>query len=572
MISLKLPELEFDIPDMDFTPFRKETDIQKKRLEQIVKKTGKSSMAFKTSQNRLISCVKKGEKGLERHISSSLDIRALTDLWLNNKFNENCPVSAPLIEKIFSVRSYPGSIAFIQLLRLFFKRFDKCGDFKALIDGIHKGFRQLEGKRLTTDIQAIAKYRNPLLSGAGPDWLVRQAIERKIDFDALQQEMGITYFSGGRFGDICKTHYYLHQLRDLQPNGSSSILSEIMKSDVYDAPYKDKLLLGHEILSVLIDKAPVSELNREWQDVILGIAGDPRVPKGSVNYQKWWQILGDERIAKVHGWLSKFDLLLFLEVLHEYGKNSGKIDLERMFPARKKFLEGLHKQKLIHGSRLFVSTAADRYLKRHYKSSELPQYAVCNSDISVIYLNVQGRHMIEGSHSFSLWIYDDLPGNTNVLDYGQHRFSSRELGVGLSEEYQEEKQRAAEKYELNKFSWKPDVNKAEYIFSKVKFLGSYKNVKKMYGSESNIDRYARKVALDLFGSNAKRSAGQGRSLKALPEQNYSDFPINIRHVVGLNWQHRAIEAFGGLNIKINPEYVFAKKDYEDYKNKYGLKY
>lgn len=572
MISLELPELEFEIPEMNFTHFQKEINIQKKRLECIVKKTGKSSMAFKTSQDRLISCVKNGEKDLERHISSSLDIRALTDLWLNNKFNETCPVSAPLIEKIFSLRRYPGSIAFIQLLRLFFKRFDKCGDFKALINGIHKGFRQLEGKRLTKDIRAVAKYRNTLLSEAGPDWLVLQAIERKIDFNALQQEMGITYFSGGRFGEICKNHYYLHQLRKLQPNGSSPILSEIMKSDVYDAPYKDQLQLGHEILSVLIDKAPVSELNREWQDVILGIAGDPRVPKSSANYQKWWQILGIGRIAKVHGWLSKFDLLLFLEVLQDYGKNSGKIDLERMFPARKKFLEGLHKQKLIHGSRLFVSTAADKYLKRHYKPSELPQYAVCKSDISVIYLNIQGHHMIEGSHSFSMWIYDDLPGNTSVLDYGRYSFLPRELGVGLSEEYREEKQRVVEKYELNKFIWKPDANKAEYIFSKVKFLGSYRNVKRMYGSESNIDRYARKVALDLFDPNEKRNIGKGRSLKTLAEQNDSDFPINIKHVVGLNWQHRAIKAFGGLNIKIKPEYVFTTKDYEVYKNKYGLTY
>jgi hypothetical protein len=491
---MKIPELVFDIPEMNFSHFQNQINHQAERLKAIIKKTGKNSMSFKIIRNQLIDRVKRRENHLEKYISNSLTIRALTDLWLNEAFNLRCSVTIPLMESIFAIRKYPGTISFLQLVRLFFVRFDKCGDLNALIKGIHETFEQIGKKKLSKDLSTVAEYYKILISIDGPNWVVDQAIEKKVDLDTLQKQMGLSYYFSGRFGDICKYHYYLRQLKELTPNQSSTIFSEIKKKDVYTAPFKEGRFLGHEILSILIDKAPEAELSREWQDIILEIAGDPRVPKNSPKYQKWWALLGPKRIQKVQGWLSGFDLLLFLEVLENFGVSSGKTDLQRMFPARKRFLEGLHKRKLIHGSRLFVSSSADRYLYQHYKKSELPQYAICRGNISVIYLNIQGHHMIEGSHNFSLRIYDTLPESSSILDYGKDSFFQRELGLGLTEEY---------------------------------------------------DR----------------------------QTNNSSFPIIIRHMpMAQSWQHKAIKAFEELNIKIDPESVFSKEDYQEYKQRYGLMY
>ncbi len=491
---MKIPELDFKIPEMNFNHFQNRIDHQTERLKTIIKKTGKNSKSFKLIRNQLYDRVKKRENHLEKYISNALTVRALTDLWLNEAFNSRCPVTAPLMESIFLIRKYPGTISFLQLVRLFFVRFDKCGDLNALVNGIHATFEQIGNKKLSKDLSAVSEHYKNLISMDGPNWIVDQAVEKKVDLDTLQEQMGLSYYFSGRFGDICKYHYYVRQLEGLTPNQSSTIFSEIKKKDVYTAPFEEGWLLGHEILSILIDKAPEADLSREWQDIILEIAGDPRVPKNSPKYQKWWELLGFKRIQKVNGWLAGFDLLLFLEVLENFGVSSGKTDLQRMFPARKRFLEGLLKRKMIHGSRLFISASADRYLRQYYKKSELPQYAICTGSISVIYLNIQGHHMIEGSHNFSLRIYDTLPESSSILDPGKDRFFQRELGLGLTEEYDK-------------------------------------------------------------------------------QTNDSSFPIIIRHMpMAQSWQHRAIKAFEELNLKIDPESVLSKEDYQEYKQRYGLTY
>ncbi|NWH06735.1 EH signature domain-containing protein [Desulfobacter latus] len=489
---MTIKNLTFDLPPLNFEQFQHRMTHQQQRLEKIIKKSGKNSKAYKTTKNEIILRVKRKEKHLENFITDSLTIRALTDLWLEEAFNVRCPVTEQLMDAIFSTRKYPGTISFLQLIRLFFLRFDKCGDLDVLINGLHRSFKEARNKKLPNDIQAIADHYDRLISKQGPEWIVKLAVSKKIDLDTLQQKMGLSYYFNGRFGDVCKYHYYLEQLKALQPNETSPLFSELRKWKVYRAPYKKQKLLGHKIISILIDKAPESELCKEWRDVILNIAGDPRVPKTSLNYMEWWEPLGQQRVNKMQTWLSGFDLLLFLEILENYGKSSGNAVLQRMFPARKKFLEGLYKNKMIHGSRLFVSTSADNYLQSHYKKSELPGYAICKGGASVIYLNIKGHHMVEGSHSFSLWIYDKLPEESSLLDYSINSFEQRELGIGLKEKYEHE----------------------------------------------NIDSL--------------------------------EYPINIRHMP--HWQHKTIEAFSKLNIKINPESVFSIEDYQEYKQKYGLSY
>lgn len=558
-----VPDLTFELPPLNFEQFQRQMRHQQQRLDKIIRKSGKNSKAYKTVKNELIHRIKRKESHLENFITNALTIRALTDLWLEDAFNARCPVTAPLMDAIFSTRRYPGTISFLQLIRLFFLRFDKCGDLDVLINGVHRSFKEAKNKKLPHDIQAIADNYEQLISEKGPEWIVKLAVSKKIDLDTLQQEMGLSYYFSGRFGDVCKYHYYLEQLKVLQANETSPLFSELKKWKVYKAPYKKQKLLGHKIISILIDKAPESELCKEWQDVILNIAGDPRIPKTSPNYIEWWEPLGDQRINKMQTWLSGFDLLLFLEVLENYGKLSGKTDLQRMFPARKKFLEGLYKDKMIQGSRLFVNTSADRYLTDHYKKSELPTYAICRGSTSVIYLNIKGHHMVEGSHSFSLWIYDKLPEDSSLLDYSVESFEQRELGIGLKEKYDYEHS-SFTRMGMAKPNWAPDKDTQKHIHKVIDSLGSYKAVDAFYSKDSKIGEYARFMAKEIYKAKSHSSARHTKS---------SGYPINIKHnPQALRWQHKTIEAFANLNIKINPESVFSKEDYQEYKQRYGLSY
>ena len=104
----------------------------------------------------------------------------------------------------------------------------------------------------------------------------------------------------------------------------------------------------------MIDKVR-GEVSEKWQKVIFQIAGDPRVPKDASNYRNWWLALGEERIAKVRGWLSKVDIELFLKVFDEYASYKRNENMIRMYPARKTFLFGLLKQKKVLNTRQISS-------------------------------------------------------------------------------------------------------------------------------------------------------------------------------------------------------------------------
>ena len=163
---------------------------------------------------------------------------------------------------------------------------------------------------------------------------------------------------------------------------------------------------------------------------MLRIAGDPRVPESSLNYQKWWAVLGSERVRSMKGWLSRVDLKLFLEILDDYGKSSGKRDMQRMFPSRKRFLDGLIEQGLVAHSRLFLSAEAERFLKRNFAAEDLPDYAtVSGSQTTTIYLQVGHLHMIEGSHSFAMRLSSDIPEIPEILNYETRKFSHNKLTI-----------------------------------------------------------------------------------------------------------------------------------------------
>lgn len=198
------------------------------------------------------------------------------------------------------------------------------------------------------------------------------------------------------------------------------------------------MLIGHEVINIIIKKGIKSgkPLPEEWQKVILTIAGDPRVPKSSPSYRKWWDLIDKKYIEEFSSWLSRFDLSLFLKAVEIYSRESGNEDMKRMFPSRKLFLEGLHNKNLIGGSRLFVGSDMARYFTRNYDKDEIPKYTKLEEkDICIICLRVGELHMIEGSHNSYLWIFDKLPDGNKLFDYDKKHFRKHELGMGLKQRY-----------------------------------------------------------------------------------------------------------------------------------------
>ncbi len=442
-----LPEINFQLPEWrpaDFAPLER----NKRKIRDILKNTGKGSDKFIRACEKIKELLRTGRPDLiPGTIRAAIDVRALTYLMGRKEFLRSARITKKLLESFYKPRPGLSLISLLQMVYAFFEHFDQLGGEKTFDRTIFDAVCQLLRTELESretggagpEIKGLNRYKDLIFTLDGPEQVVNYARNCNIDLDAAFKELSLGNYHDTRFHRLCRYRYFLDTLRHLPVGRDDPVLKEICKQEVYDALAGEGRLLGHEALSILIDRAASREISDSWRGAILSIAGDPRIPDNSSRFRKWWAILGTERQKKVRGWLSGFDLMLFLKALENYGEVSGKMDLQRMFRARKIFLEGLHSQGLIQHSRLFVGNYPEQYLQRNYKQNELPEYAkVKDPHRSMIYLQVGHCHMIEGSHSFKLWLFPNLPERATIIEYSTREFSPYALSYTLEANYHKE--------------------------------------------------------------------------------------------------------------------------------------
>jgi len=424
-----LPKLNFQLPEWkesDFVAVKEASD----KLRRLAGDAGKASPRFLKAQEYLKQRFSQGGSDLAlTGITDALHARAFVHLIDNDeRFSVPGIVNERLLERIESVRNPISSLTLIQLIRVFFMRFDTVSEAAGLdtwCQFLQRSLSRYRNAKGGGVLQNLAFLAHELFRANGPERVVNQAYAQQIDFDGLVHRFGLQEYSGGVYLHRCRNLYYIQTLKALEPGASDPVLAELCKPSVYGAKFSDGRFLGHEILEILIDRSPQSGITEAWQQVILTIAGDPRVPKTSIKYQRWWSSIGDARIAKVRGWLSRLDLKVFLEVLEQAAKDGAESDMERMYKPRKAFMEGLLDQDLVSDSRLFLGANAHSYITKNYQPEDLPAYAKVNSPkTSMIYLNIAGKvHMVEGSHSFKIKLLDRLPERQKVTSYDKKIFS-----------------------------------------------------------------------------------------------------------------------------------------------------
>lgn len=390
-------------------------------------------------QNEILNNTQK-TRDLIGEIKSARDIMAVIQLWRGlDAFIAEFPVSQEILTQFRAVRSQQIMLTLLFLTQLFLERFDGCGDSQALTVFLRREFNSRKSFR-NPDMEQLRKQADAVLTLKGPEKIVNFTINNNRELNAVIRMVGIPEGQSGKYLDVCKQYYYLEKLKSLEPGDESDVFNELTQDVVIRMPYNDKRL-GHEILSIMIQKGIDSGdvLPENWLQIILNMADDPRVAQHS----EWWRIIPRRHIEAMQGWLAGLDLELFLRTLSNYAETSYDDSLKRMFPARAKFLRGLYNHKLISQSKLFIGRAPERYLETQYNHDQIPTFSRLNhADLSVIYLKVGDIHMVEGSHSFSLRLYDELPdGGQFSFASRSRRFGSRELGIGLAEKYKRQYRR-----------------------------------------------------------------------------------------------------------------------------------
>lgn len=424
-VELKIKKLKFDLPDGLMVPYCKEMVKQTERIREISKRSGTGSDKFKAVFQELLAVIKYGGN-ISDALKVALDLRALA-IALKTAEARNVRLDYRVFEKINSIRDKPSSLLVESVYSHYLSYYDKLDDLTA----VESWLRTAMEKRGQLDSNTTQ-----ILGGRGPKWLAESCHEQHVDFDVHVGRVGLGSYLSGRFLQNAKNIYYLETLRNLKPDEASDILDEVQKREVFESRYDEKSLLGHEILKILISRADDEKIPDRWMNVIMAIAGDPRVSTRSERYVRWWSQISSDHISKVRGWLSKLDLRLFLDALKDFSNQPGKDDLRRMYPSRKKFLEGLLEQKLVIGTRLFVTYEAKAYLEKQYKKEHLPSFSIVEGGGAkpLIYISLSRAHVVEGTHSCKFWVYRKLKGTAAVFNYDKQSFVYRDLTAGMDEQ------------------------------------------------------------------------------------------------------------------------------------------
>ena len=373
--------------------------------------------------------------------------RAMTQLWLEDADFCHRMFSPPILDILVKQQQgHLGMVPLQNLITLYFRRFDEL---------------DLHGERLREELEGFLKQQltarfahNPkhtdkqrdllsilyseakwLLSVDGPKHLVDYVHDEGWELDRAFVFFELRGLDDGRYASICRAHYYLNTLRDLPVGQYHEVFAELIKPAVSKAPYADGQRFGHKAMEILIDRVGDSP-GDDWQDFILDLAGDPRIASTAKSYREWWKPLGEDRIEKVRGWLYKEDLRLFLSALEQYGRESGDDSLQRMFPARKRFIEGLDKLKLVRKTRLMLGATAERAVKRILGNELKTNFIRLDgmNDKAVIYIDCGDFCLVEGSHNFKLWVYLQPPWE-KLYSYDTKKLSHPELTIRAPSTY-----------------------------------------------------------------------------------------------------------------------------------------
>jgi len=419
-MKLHISTLRFQLPSNLLQKNIKKLDKLSENLRLITKNAGTENKKYQQSE-LLIRRAIKNKVHLTKVLDEPIKIRALAIL-LQSEYSSHIDLDQSVLNQIDKIRLKPSSLLVQSVYQYYLKEYNNVSSYIAnwlIVAMKKKGLYQ--------------NFHSGILGLDGPHWLAKQCVDNKKEFLTQLKIFDLENYSSGQFLTVAKKIYFVEQLKTIPINKKHPLLQEIKKQSVYDSLYDKQLLLGHKILEILIKRAPVTGIHNSWLNVIMTIAGDPRVPKTHINYQKWWRTLEDSLIDKVKGWLSHLDLRLFLEALENYSLKLGNSDMKRMYPARKKFLEGLLDKKMIKHTRLYLTSGFISYLCSNYKPEDLPSYSkVTTGSISVIYIQLNKAHMIEGSHSCQLWVYRSLQKSATVLDYSKSGATYSSLTSGLN--------------------------------------------------------------------------------------------------------------------------------------------
>jgi len=365
-------------------------------------------------------------------LSSRTYARALTTVWMEDAVRAQASLTELTLERLAQAQLPKVSrMSTSALIAAYLNYFDTLDEWVPGLRGVMASTVQLtvaqqKPRDAFPDIlDSIRDSPEHFIHRESPTWLAKYLVNQKVSLTEYFREAGLTGLDAGRFGSQVRDALYIEQIRAADPQVEHDFLIEIGAKNVFEAPGPNGLF-GHALLHELISR-PVEPPSEQWLDTVLSIAGDPRL-KSAPSYLQWWRGVPDHLEQRVISWLSAEDLRLFLMAVEAFGEEDGIDNLQRLFPARKRFLRGLYDTGLVKETRLILGRNAKAYVRRHLGKtirSDIGSYE-SGHDTAVIYLDCGDFHIVEGSHHFRMWVYLGQPDEA-LASRGHRTFSRNDF-------------------------------------------------------------------------------------------------------------------------------------------------
>lgn len=293
---------------------------------------------------------------------------------------------------------------------------------KYIID-FFENFKDIEGFELSE------LKKSGLLSTTPVESFCQYTYEKGVGFELFLNNIGLRVPPNSKFYRVLYKYQILNELKSQDFKQTNELVDKLISRKAYNWSWDEKYLFGHQLINVIVANSSV-DLHEDWVSLILKFAKDPRSTKNTTSFIKWWSLIDQETVSKFIRFLSHSDILIFLDAIADYAEY-GRTDMKRMFKSRRKLLYGLSVQNLIKNSRLFLPTEVFKFLKQTRPNLNLDYVARLEASYGkcVIYLQVGDYHMIEGSHSCKLRIFDRFPSKNNFLEPDFRRIDYQKLTI-----------------------------------------------------------------------------------------------------------------------------------------------
>ena len=282
--------------------------------------------------------------------------------------------------------------------------------------------------------------------------------EKQITPEALLIDFNINLPVNSKFLKRTKTEILLNKLRQINYKEYHPLSRTIIEQNLFNLEYKSLDLVGHEIISIILESNISVDIHKSWTQLILSIASDPRTSNQSRQYLKWWNRIDEELIDRFIRILSHSEILLFLDAISEFADTQNS-EMSRMFESRKQLLVGLSIQNKIEKSRLYLPSRVLNFLKEENPKLELSY--VCNLQNEnykcIIYLKIGDNHIIEGSHNCKIRLYSNFHSQKMLLNPKLRAISYSKITTGLEDHYWSNNERPLSLVHHSNGNWKKRV-------------------------------------------------------------------------------------------------------------------